>query len=116
MLSTRTDFEGRPRRKNAGQRLAAPYDWPITTSAATISATAATAPQTSHDTARHLAKPATATTRQMAAISSAIDATPVEESMGVLVALAAGLSLFKIDHYGRGTALAASCPAADNQI
>lgn len=54
------------------------YDWPITTSAATTSARAAAAPQTSHDAPRHLAKPASATTRQAAAISSAIDATPLK--------------------------------------
>jgi hypothetical protein len=59
------------------------YDWPITTSAATTSARAAAAPQTSQDATRHLAKPASAITRQAAAISSAIDATPLEVSIGL---------------------------------
>jgi hypothetical protein len=59
------------------------YDWPITTSAATISARAAAAPQTSQDATRHLAKPASAITKQAAAISSAIDATPLKVSIGL---------------------------------
>jgi len=59
------------------------YDWPITTSAATTSARAAAAPQTSHDATRHLAKPASAIIRQAAAVSSTIDATPLKVSIGL---------------------------------